>query len=313
VSWGQLRLLLDREPLDAAVIARLAPAERAALEAVREGLAAGDGIGLAPSGSYRSLLDRGDAPLVTVVVVAPPDRVEPVSWWFPIVGSVPYRGYFDPARAERFAERMAGRGLDTHVRPALLYSTLGWFDDPLPRAILQLDRIDVLDVVVHERVHETVFVADDVAYNEGLATFVAESAVLAQLGGAPELAAEARRRFADRRRFGELIDRLAAELEALYAAANGNDAGRETARRAVFERYRAVEYARVAWETARYAGFAQAPLSNAYVVAQRTYLGDLPCFERELAALAGDLREFVARHVREPGRHDGNGCAGVLP
>jgi hypothetical protein len=78
----------------------------------------------------------------------------------------------------------------------------------------------------------------------------------------------------------------------------------------VFERYRGTEYASLDWETARYSAFREAPLSNAYVVAQRTYLGDLPCFERELAALGGDLRELVARHVREPGRH---GCASPPP
>ncbi len=302
-----MRLLLAREPLDAERIARLDPAERRGAQAVSAALALGDALGLAPTGSYRSLVDRGGAPIVTVVVGAPADRVEPIRWWFPIVGRVPYRGYFDPESAREFAASLAAKGHDTYVRPALLYSTLGWFDDPVPRALLSLDPLLLEDTIVHERVHETVFLADDVAYNEGLATFVAHRATLREREGNPEELARARRLFDDERRFGAWIERLARELEALYARATSPEQARRE-RDAIFARFRGPELAAAGFETDRFAGLAAVELSNAFVVAQRTYLGDLPCFERELDALAGDLAAFVARHRDAPGRHL-EGCA----
>jgi hypothetical protein len=68
----------------------------------------------------------------------------------------------------------------------------------------------------------------------------------------------------------------------------------------VFRRYQHEVYHSLAWNTQRYADFPQADLSNAYLVARRTYLGLLPCFDAELQRLAGDLRAFVAAHVERP-------------
>jgi len=300
VSVGQVRLLLDREPLEPEVEARLSSEERRSLEALRRATAAAESLGLARSGSYRTLVDRGAAPLVTLVIAAPPDRVEPYGWWFPIVGSVPYRGYFDPARADAFARGLADEGLDTYVRPAVLYSTLGWFDDPVPRSLLALEPLFVFETIVHELVHETVFVSGDLAYNEALASFVAHEAALREHAGTPE-AELARARFADERRFGALLDALAADLSALYASVSSAEEARAR-REAVFARFRDEATAAAGFETDRFEGLARAPLSNAFVVAHRTYLGDLPCFERELAGLAGDLAAFIAAHRESPGR-----------
>jgi len=70
----------------------------------------------------------------------------------------------------------------------------------------------------------------------------------------------------------------------------------------VFRRYREQVFPTAAWQTQRFTGLGEISLSNAFVLAQRTYLGDLPCFERELAALGGDLRAFIRAHREQPGR-----------
>jgi predicted aminopeptidase len=288
VASGQVRLLLDREALDETRVAALDAGERRGVETLARARAFADAIGLEPSASHTRMVDRGDGPLVTIVVAAPVDRLEPVTWWFPITGRVPYLGFFDPARAEREAERLRAAGNDVWLRPAALYSSLGWFDDPVPRSLLSAEPIVLFETIVHERVHETVFVRGDVAYNEALATFVGHEATLAWLADRPGDRERARGRHAARLRFAGAVERLAVELEALYAGTAGHEAG--TAREAVFARHR------------RELG--DAPLSNAWVVAQRTYLGDLPCFGAELRALGGDLAAFVERHRGEPGRRD---------
>lgn len=235
-----------------------------------------------------------------MVVAAPADRLEPVSWWFPVTGRVSYRGFFDAARAQRFAAGLAERGYDVHVRPALLYSTLGVFDDPIPREMLGWDRVERIATLLHELVHETVFVADAPDYNEGLASFVERHATLEFLAAEPAALAQARADFEDADRFAALLARLEVELTAAYASVDGQERARHV-RGPIFARYQREEYAALAWNSARYAGFRDAELSNAWLVARRTYLGALPCFARELAALGGDLPAFVRAHREQPG------------
>jgi predicted aminopeptidase len=59
-------------------------------------------LGLNVNGRYSTYATVDAAQLVHVVTAAERFRLEPYTWWFPIVGSVPYKGYFseDEARAE---------------------------------------------------------------------------------------------------------------------------------------------------------------------------------------------------------------------
>ena len=300
IGAGQTRLLWSREALTPERVAALEPAERANLAALQRALAYGESQGLEPSTSYQALVETPKDGIVSVLTAAPPDKLTPLSWWFPIVGSVSYRGYFAPERAKEFAAELAGEGYDVYVRPATLYSTLGWFDDPLPRNLLAWREEDLIDVAVHEQVHATVYVASDVTYDESLASFIAHQATLAQLADRPELAARARDAFADELTYAKLVNALGAELEAAYAVASGPDDAR--ARRApIFARYQQEVYPALPWRTQRFARFQTLELSNAWLVANRNYLGLLPCFERELAALGGDLPAFVRAHRDQPG------------
>jgi predicted aminopeptidase len=295
-----MRLLLDREPLTPELEARLSEGERLALEALRRARSFGEGIGLTPSTSHRHLVDRGDRSLLFVVTAAPSDRLEALTWWFPIVGRVSYRGYFDEGLARRFASSLQSGGLDVYVREAQLYSTLGWFDDPVPRKLLEAEPFEVAETVLHERVHETIFVRDDVPYNEGIAVFISREAVLELYAREPGTRARIESAFRDEERFASLLEELAAELGALYERALPRERILEERSR-VFERYRTARFHAVAWETRRFERFPSAPLSNAYVVAQRAYLGELACFASERARYA-DLAGFVRAHRERPGR-----------
>jgi len=310
VSLGQMGMLRDRELLTPERIETLEPHERAKLEQLQEARRFGESLGLTQSTSFRHLLDRKPDQAVRIVVASPPDRLEAVTWWFPIVGRVSYRGYFDPARAESFAADLAAGGYDTYVRPAPLYSTLGWFDDPVPRPMLGWSDVDVVDTTLHELVHATVFVSGDTAYNEALATFVGNEGTLRFFASAPEQRAEAERIFADRRRFAALVDDLATSLGTLYAEVDSVDAARRE-REAVFREFQVDVFPTRGWQTTRYRGFPDVALSNAYVVAHQTYLGELDCFAAWLAALDGDLEAFIAAHREEPGarRDDLEACA----
>ena len=156
--------------------------------------------------------------------------------------------------------------------------------------------------IVHELVHEAIYLAGDSAYSEGVATFIAYHAALDHFSAEPQLVRQVKRRFADQRGFAELLHELAAELEELYRETPDADQARQ-ARQAIFRRYQKQIYPNRAWQTDLYNRFTRVELSNAYLLAHQTYLGDLPCFETELAELGGDLQDFVSRHRQQPGRH----------
>jgi predicted aminopeptidase len=159
VANGQVRLLWARTPVEEVAndsstppalleqLARVAEVRRFAAE-----------LGLDVGDQYTSYAAwPGDA-LVTTVVATRPGEVEPLTSWFPIVGSVPYRGYFDVERAAAYADGLRADGLDVCVLPVRAYSTLGWFDDPLTGPMLRQEPPVLVETVLHDLLHVSVFV-----------------------------------------------------------------------------------------------------------------------------------------------------------
>lgn len=132
----------------------------------------GESHGLTATESYRSFANLERSAVVWVVTASQPLRFEAVTWRFPIVGAVPYLGWFDRSDAGRHASELSAAGLDVYVREARAYSTLGWFQDPVLSTMLQDGPEDLVEVVLHESMHATHFVASQTVYNESLANFV---------------------------------------------------------------------------------------------------------------------------------------------
>ena len=133
--------------------------------------------GLVPTKSYQDFVALDRRAVVWVVSAAPTFSLTPKQWWFPIVGDVPYLGWFDKHLAQNHVDRMAAEGWDVDLRGSAAYSTLGFFDDPvLSTMIEEAPDADgeLANVILHESVHATVYVAGQSEFNEGLATFVGD-------------------------------------------------------------------------------------------------------------------------------------------
>jgi predicted aminopeptidase len=173
-AYEEVRILLRREPISSE-LARpgLPAATRAKLEtvlAVRK--FAANQLGLNVGGAYSSIAQVDKGAIVWVVMAAPQTSLQPYTWWFPIVGNVPYRGYFSHAGADAEAARLEARGYDTYVRPAIAFSSLGFFDDPLLSNLLDLTRVELAGVIIHELFHRTYFLMSDVMFDESAATWI---------------------------------------------------------------------------------------------------------------------------------------------
>src|SRR5262249_41115176 len=141
------------------------------------------------------------------------------TWWFPIVGRVPYRAYFDESDARQLADELEDDGYDTWVRPAIAFSTLGWFDDPLLSHLLSHDGGLLADVLIHELLHNTIYLPSQVAFNESFATFVGGRGSIAFFAaqGDTHKVERAEASWADELGFSAFLEGFLSELGQAYA------------------------------------------------------------------------------------------------
>jgi predicted aminopeptidase len=175
---GQIDILLRARDLDAAVADPHVPARiRGLLGQVGAIKKFGEQHSLRPTGNYHRYVELDRPVVVWVVTASDPLRFHSKTWWFPIVGRVPYLGWFDRDAAHDFAGELREEGLDVDVGGAEAYSTLGWFDDPvLSTMISDGDEAigELADVVLHESVHATLYVDGQTRFNESLAEFTSD-------------------------------------------------------------------------------------------------------------------------------------------
>lgn len=154
-------------------------------------------------------------------------KLEPFTWWFPIVGSVPYKGFFNRADAINLKNEMEAEGLDTWFFPVTAYSTLGWFRDPVTTPMLERGRFYLTDTLIHELVHSHLFIDDPGPFNEQLASFVGEKGAeqFFQEQGllSPDYEKEKNARRASRKKFSDLIQKHVVFLKDLYASGQSEE------------------------------------------------------------------------------------------
>ena len=248
-------------------------------------------------GSYASYsyVDRPD--LTYIVVAAPKTELKPYTWWFLIVGSVPYKGFFSKDEALAEIERLKADGYDTYLRTAAAFSTLGWFDDPLLSHLLKYDKVLLSEIVFHELFHNTLYVNGAGAFNESSANFVGHRAAIdffrERFGADSAEHQRALLLWQEEREFAGFIAEVARELGGLYAS----DVGREhklRLREEVFARSQAEWSRRIAERPAhRFHGFTRQPLNNAILMHYIVYLKDLDLFESLYQACGRNLRRTV--------------------
>jgi predicted aminopeptidase len=303
LAEGQVRVLWARQPVDDVLAdAETAPELRAQLQLVERARRYAAELGLDVAGQYTSYVPWPSDRMVTSLILAEPGQIEARSFRFPIIGQAPYKGFFDQARAEREADHWREQGLDTCLIAVPAYSTLGWFDDPVTDPMLRHGDGPLVETVIHELVHASVFVASQPDFNEGVASFVGQEASIRFFADEPE---------AQRQRRGEVADRraLAAELLAVREAIGAlYDAGphdaRQRAARADLEAQARLQLATLPLETRDADQVARSVrLNDACLALRGTYAGDIPRHRAVLDRLDGDLPRFIAR-LREAAEHD---------
>jgi len=133
-----------------------------------------DSLGLKDTENYKTLYDQKGNEVMWVVMACEPFKLKPKEWKFPIVGAVPYKGFFKEQRATELKSELESEGLDVIIRNPGGWSTLGWFTDPILSKMLNRSEGDLANLIIHEMSHATIFVKDSIDFNENLATFIGD-------------------------------------------------------------------------------------------------------------------------------------------
>jgi predicted aminopeptidase len=312
---AEARILRARRPItevlaDSTTDARMRAKLAYVLEARRF---AADELGIDVGDSYTMFTQLDRDTLALVVSAAPKDQIAPVTWWFPIVGRVPYRGFFSVEDALDAEADLQAEGYDTYVRPTAAFSTLGWFNDPVLSSTLVADEVEVVTTVLHELAHQELFVPGQVGFNESFAEFVGRTAAIQffctrQGGGTDSVKClRAQQRWRDEQRFSVFLGDFVSDLETLYRDPSLSLADKIARREQVFADALARFDAEVTpeLEGLTFAGFRNSPLNNATLMGRIFYYNRLPDFAALLEQHGGDLNavlEFLA--ARAPDAED---------
>jgi predicted aminopeptidase len=269
-----------------------------------------DSLGLDAGESFTqySRLDRDT--LVLVLSAAYRDRLERKTWWFPVVGTFPYKGFFDFDEAKRTGERLTNEGFDVTLGPSSAFSTLGWFNDPLVSTTVKADSVTLVNTVIHELLHNTFFAKGRVSFNESFATFVGGRGAEAffRARGDSVLWRRAQDDWQDDLLLGAFWERVSHEIDSAFAALP--DSARDARIAARDSIYAAARIRLVDSVGPQLRGYPQGwasrvTLNNAVLLSRRVYAEDLAGFDAVFAAEGGNLRRAIAAIIarereREP-------------
>lgn len=251
-------------------------------------------LGLKKSTNYTTYVELDRKFVSYIVQVAYPFDLKYHLWKFPIVGAVPYKGYFVEEDAKKEAEKFNKEGFDTFVRGVRAYSTLGWFKDPVLSSMMDYQEYDLVNLIIHETTHTTLFIKNSADFNEQLATFIGNKGTelyykKTEGENSPTLE-KIKAKNEDEAKFSQFITTEVQELDAWYKANKGKIATEEKEKRLLQIQEK---FSKIQFKTQQYDYFKRLKLNNAILLGYKTYVNDLSKFER-LYNKHNNMKDFLA-------------------
>ena len=313
-GYEEARILWYRRPIEE-VLRRpdLEPATREKLELVlRVRRFAEQDLDFRVDGSYGSLTELANPPIVYVVTAAPRTKLEPYTWWFPIVGRVMYKGYFDANAAKQEAQRLEAKGYDIYIRTAVAFSTLGWFADPLLPHLLRYDKETLANIIIHELFHSTFYLSGQTILNESLANFAGHRGAIAffakDQGEETDATRHAVATWESELAISHFIAEGVTRLNALYSSPM-SDEEKLRQREGLFAQLQE-EFHHLPGPVRQNTDFGSVKLNNAVLLQYLVYLKDLAVFEQVYQQSGQDLRLTLAR-LTEAAKKEKDPFAGI--
>lgn len=306
-AYHQVGLLNDRIPIEKALQdPELTDEQKEKLRLSQDVMAfAEKDLGLHANGNYSSYVKLKQPYVTYVVSAAPKWELRHHLWSFPFVGKVPYKGFFVEDDAKSEEKDLQEEGLDTYMRGVSAFSTLGWFRDPLLSSMLRYKEPDLVNTLIHETVHATLFIKSNADFNERLATFLGnwgtELFYKQREGQDSPTLQRIKDENVDEKLFADFITKELAMLEAWYKSKpEPNEELRQLKFKEIQGRFDTEVKPRL--KTRSYENFPSLKLNNARLLVYKTYLQDLSKFEALASRTGTDFKAFLEK-VKQLEKH----------
>lgn len=255
-------------------------------------------LGLNSNGNYSKIVMLNRSYVTYVVSAAEPWSLKSYDWYFPIVGSVPYLGFFSEDEAVEEEKKLQKKGLDTFQRGVSAYSTLGWFRDPLLSSMLRYDDHTLAETLIHELIHTTFWVKNSAEFNERLASFLGRKG--AQIfyqrkegknSATSQLITD---EAFDEKLFSEFITLEVKLLDQWYKELkkeNRSVQAKENRIKEIQTKFESTVMKKM--KTDSWSRFSKMKLNNARLVMYRTYLSDFSAFEKLWEMTEQNIQAFL--------------------
>ena len=223
---GQLAIVLNTTPVSKVLLDENVPDSVKArlnyIQAIRTFTV--DSLGLKESKNYTTFFNQHGKPLLMVLTASKPYKLESYQWDFPFLGEVGYKGFFNFKKGREEEKKLQDEGYDTDYGSVSAWSTLGWLKDPILSSMLYRSDGQLAELIIHELTHSTLYVKDQVDFNENLASFIGEQGAIRFLSStfgkeSPELSAYIFR-LNDYQLFSRYMIDAAAKMSVLYSQIN---------------------------------------------------------------------------------------------
>jgi len=218
---GQYKLRFNQVPLQQAIAEEEKEEVRELLDSIPQVKTfAIEQIGLKENDNYSGYFKTAEKGITYVITAASKTELKPYTWWFPIIGSVPYKGFFDLEDAKSLKKELEQSGYDTWLFAAPAYSTLGWFKDPVTTPMLRRGAFSLTETIIHEMTHATLYVDGKGDFNEQLASFVGSTATFQYYNGRQYMSEEQlqkqREKKETKRQYSRIVQSYIPKLDKLY-------------------------------------------------------------------------------------------------
>lgn len=243
-GMGQLNIIINAKPVsDLIADSNFPDSLKSKLKLVAEiRQYAFDSLGINYSDNYTTIYDQKNKPVLWVVTACEPYALKAKEWTFPFLGTVAYKGFFDQNKALAEAQKLKELGLETSVDEVAGWSTLGWFRDPILSNMLKRYPGSLANLIIHELTHGTLFIKNNVDFNENLASFVGDKGAELFLENkygkdSPELAKYSRRKKFSKA-YSSLVLRQSQLLDSVYKhfATNTTKSYKESIKKTIFKK-----------------------------------------------------------------------------
>ncbi len=247
--------------------------------------------------NYSTYIDLGRPYVSWVVHAAEKWEMKNYEWSYPIVGRMPYKGFFSEEAAKNEARIMTQKGYDAYVRGVSAYSTLGWFEDSILSSMLRYKEHDLVNTIIHEIVHTTIYIKNNADFNEKLAVFIGAKGsemFYQQLEGEHSKTLDLiKKENEDEALFAKFISEEIKKMTIWYDENKElkNESAREARLAQIVEQF--TLRLKPQLKTNAYQRFEKEKMNNARLGLYKTYMEDLENFEILYQKLNQDLLKFI--------------------